>query len=120
MSRLNLKKLKKSISDTEAMIQSLNDVQFWIPLNYDDDGLFVLNVVNPDTLNTYAPVFTSPGEIGEEYIKQYSIEEVNMNFIRNCASDECDGIVINPFTDNVIVPIIYLHPEGLYSECKES
>ena len=109
MKKTDLKKMQKCIKETEALMESLQGEKFWLPAEYEDEHWAMIpNIINNESTKKYVPVFTNPDEFGNEYFTKYGFIESGLDEIKAYLLDGCDGIVLNPFTDSVIVPINYL------------
>ena len=109
MDTKDLKKMKKSLAEAEGFIELLKNDKFWLAADGGDEAwTHIPNVVNKRTQKMYVPVFTSPKEFGDRFLEKYGMIETDLEDIKKNLMEGCDGIVVNPFTDEVIIPEKFL------------
>lgn len=98
---LNIYKKEKSWSAENDMIESLKTSKVWVPYTSEKNQMDILK----NGERYYFPVFTSAAEM-KEYGKKFYQREVYISDAINMAKESryvLTGLVINAFTDSVIL-----------------
>lgn len=98
---LNIYKKEKSWSAENDMIESLKTSKVWVPYISEKNQMDILK----NGERYYFPVFTSAAEM-KEYGKKFYQREVYISDAINMAKESryvLTGLVINAFTDSVIL-----------------